>query len=56
LRLPFTVKASPSQAIVSIVLTPPGAFRNCAGGFTWNGRTASTRVSVSGRSVGLWTS
>ena len=33
--------ASPSQRDVVDRLTPPGVFRNCAGGLTWNGRTAS---------------
>jgi hypothetical protein len=52
-RLPFTSKAAPSQAMSRIGLTPGGVLRNCIGGLTWNGRSASTSRSASGAFVRL---
>ncbi len=45
LRRSLTVNAVPSHAMSRIALTPPTVLRNCAGGLTWKGRSASTSSS-----------
>ncbi len=42
--LPLTLTCEPATAICSIRLMPPTVLRNCDGGLTWNGRTASARL------------
>ena len=42
-----------SYAIARTVATPPGLFRNCQDGLTWNGRSARKRRAVSNRPRGL---
>jgi hypothetical protein len=41
-------ESSANHASEEIGLTPPAMFRNCAGGFTCNGRTARTSCPRSG--------
>src|SRR5256885_772584 len=42
----FTARERPSHASEWISDAPPGVFRNCVGGLTWNGRTANARVNT----------